>query len=76
MTTECSHGGVSGRKPLGGTWQRSSRCVSAGCLEARRVGDLVHLRNSRHPDHARVLCDLDEWRAFVAAVKAGEFDVD
>lgn len=54
-------------------WRRASLCVNNDCVEVR-IGEGVSARSSRKPG-AVVEYDRDEWRVFVAAVKAGEFDV-
>ncbi|KHF42919.1 DUF397 domain-containing protein [Saccharomonospora viridis] len=57
-------------------WRKSS-FSSAGqdCVEFRRIEGGVEVRNSKRPDEATIRYTIDEWRAFVAGVKAGEFDV-
>lgn len=49
--------------------QRSARCVE---VSIRR--DKVVVRNSRDTD-PRIEFTIDEWNAFVAGVKANEFDI-
>ena len=61
---------------LSEAWSRASRCASSGCVEARVIGDEVAVRNSKDPDGPTVSYDRQEWATFVAAVKAGEFDLD
>jgi Domain of unknown function (DUF397) len=48
---------------------------SSACVEVRFVGDGVGVRNSRHPYGPTLRFTLDEWRAFVEGVRAGEFDL-
>ena len=57
-----------------GEWRRASRCTSGGCVEVK-TGEEISIRSSKHPNGIVVNYDRDEWRAFVEAVKAGEFDV-
>jgi Domain of unknown function (DUF397) len=38
------------------------------------LGEFVVVRNSADPDGTRVTMSRDEWHAFVAGVKKGEFD--
>jgi len=54
------------------TWRRSSRCSAGNCVEVEITLDRVRLRNSTSPEQ---MVDLtpDEWAAFVAGVRAGEF---
>lgn len=56
-------------------WYKSSYACSNGasCVEVR-PGDLVEVRNSRFPSAGMLSFTHAEWRAFVAGVKAGEFD--
>ena len=60
---------------LTGTWQRPVRCTVNGCVEARLIGDQVTVRSSHDPDGPSVSYHRDEWSVFIAAVKAGEFDI-
>ena len=53
---------------------RSARCGPSGCLEVARIGDSVGVRDSKEPDGPVLRYHAAEFRAFVAAVKAGEFD--
>jgi hypothetical protein len=70
-------------------WHKSSKCEAGACVEVAAVrceagncvqaswapGVGVVLRNSQRPDEV-ITCDAQEWDAFVAGVKAGEFDTD
>ena len=55
-------------------WRRSSRCTSGSCVEVANVVDGVQLRDSKNPDVPPLSFTADEWAAFVAGVKQGEFD--
>jgi hypothetical protein len=62
-----------------GGWRKSRASGQSACLEVARAtdgdgGDEVLLRDSKHPDGARIRLTPTEWRAFVAGVRAGEFD--
>ncbi|WP_197321952.1 DUF397 domain-containing protein [Saccharomonospora sp. NB11] len=60
----------------GGPWRKSSFSAQTdNCVEFRRIEGGVEVRNSKRPDEASVKYTDSEWRAFVAGVKAGEFDV-
>ncbi|MFI6762544.1 DUF397 domain-containing protein [Micromonospora sp. NPDC050417] len=51
--------------------------TSASCVEAGPLADgsgRVAVRHSRRPDAATIVYTRDEWDAFVAGVKDGEFD--
>jgi uncharacterized protein DUF397 len=57
------------------TWRTASRCTSSGCVEAKLEGEVILVRSSRDPNGVSVRYDRDEWKTFVSAVKAGEFDI-
>ena len=44
------------------------------CLEIGTLGEFVMVRNSADPGGTYVTVRRDEWHAFVAGVKSGEFD--
>lgn len=54
-------------------WVTSSFCGTGGCVQVRRA-EQVEVRHSG-ADEPPMTFTRDEWRAFVAGVKAGEFDV-
>lgn len=57
-------------------WRKSS--FSAGqtnCVEFRRTGDGVEVRNSKRPETGTIAYTDSEWQAFIAGVKNGEFDL-
>jgi hypothetical protein len=58
------------------TWHRSSLCAgNATCVEVAALpGGGAAVRDSKDPEGARLRFDAAEWEAFIAAVKAGEFD--
>jgi hypothetical protein len=57
-------------------WVKSSLSFANGnCVEARGLpGGQVQLRNSRFPDVQVPPFTRGEWDAFIAGVRAGEFD--
>jgi hypothetical protein len=60
-------------------WHISTRSADTGgnCVEAGPLADgsgRVAVRHSRTPDAATIVYTRDEWNAFVAGVKDGEFD--
>lgn len=57
-------------------WYKSSFSgEQTNCLEFRRTPDGVEVRNSKRPDAGTIAYTASEWRAFVAGVKNGEFDL-
>lgn len=58
-------------------WRRGSGCDHSTCVEvARTATDRILVRDSRGEESPILAFDRDEWRVFVAGVKAGEFDID
>ena len=58
-------------------WHKSSYSSQDGnCVEvATNLSGMVAVRDSKNPDGPRLIFSHDEWRAFVAAVRAGELDL-
>ena len=57
-------------------FRRSSFCYSGDCVEVAKLPDgRVAVRDSKHPELGPRLFDAAEWQAFIAGVKAGEFDL-
>jgi hypothetical protein len=54
----------------------SSYCSVGACVEVGQTPDgRMVVRDGKDPQRsASLVFDRDEWRAFVAGVKAGEFD--
>jgi Domain of unknown function (DUF397) len=55
-------------------WRRSSLCMNAGCVEVGAIEGLVVVRDSKLESSPVLSYTPDEWQAFIAGVKAGEFD--
>jgi hypothetical protein len=62
---------------IGRLWKKSSKSGSNGgsCVEVRQHDDAVQVRDSKNPTGSALTFDRDQWRAFIAAAKAGEFDL-
>jgi hypothetical protein len=52
----------------------SSFCTAGACVGIAWNGDEVVVVDTKRPDGAGLRFTSEEWRAFVAGVKAGEFD--
>jgi hypothetical protein len=62
-------------KSLNHRWRVSARSSNQGaCVEARFHGDEIHLRDSKNRNGHRLAFAAAEWTAFIAGVKAGDFD--
>jgi uncharacterized protein DUF397 len=58
------------------TWITARACNNSACVQiAHLPGGMVALRDSKDISKAPHLFDTEEWAAFVAGVKAGDFDV-
>jgi hypothetical protein len=57
-------------------WIMSSRSTGNGgsCVEARRHGGLIEVRNSKDPSAGTVRFTSEEWDSFLFGAKRGEFD--
>jgi Domain of unknown function (DUF397) len=59
-------------------WRKSSYSTGNGgaCVEvARNLPGIVAVRDSKDPDGPKLAFAPDEWRAFTAGIRAGEFDL-
>jgi hypothetical protein len=57
------------------SWRTANYSANGGgnCVEIGTVDSVVAVRDSKDPDGPRLVFAPEEWQAFVAAVKAGEF---
>jgi hypothetical protein len=56
-------------------WRKSTRSGATGaCVEVQAVDGAVLVRDSKDPDGPRLAFSIRQWRTFVTAVAAGEFD--
>jgi len=62
----------------GATWRKSSHSNGAtNCVEVAQLPDgSVGVRHSRRPDGAVIVYSRTEWAAFLAGVKAEEFEFE
>jgi predicted secreted Zn-dependent protease len=56
------------------TWRKSNYTGANGnCVEVAQLPAVVAVRDSKDPGGPKLTFSPEEWRAFVAGVKAGEF---
>ncbi len=55
-------------------WHISSLCDSGACVGVARYGEFIIIGNSGDPEAPVSQFTKQEWRAFVAGVKLGDFD--
>lgn len=57
-------------------WRKSSRCETSACVEVLVLPDGgVAVRDSKDPNGPVLSFTPEEWSAFTAGVRAGEFDL-
>jgi hypothetical protein len=74
-TTHGRGGGSSMRAGEPDRWHKSSLCDTGSCVEAAQVGDSVAVRDAKDPNGPILRFSRDEWDAFIAGVRRGEFDL-
>lgn len=55
-------------------WKTSTFCADKSCAEVSHQHRVWKIRNNQDPDGPVVTFTEDEWTAFVAGVKDGQFD--
>ena len=56
-------------------FKTSSFCSAAACVEVARLADgHVAVRDNKNLGRPALVFTADEWSAFIAGAKAGEFD--
>ena len=56
-------------------WVSSRACNNSACVQVAHLpGGMVGIRDSKDTTKAAHIFDSAEWAAFIAGVKAGEFD--
>jgi len=62
----------------GAVWHKSTRSGPNcdNCVEVAFVGGAIAVRDSKNPVGPALIFTPDEWDAFVAGAKDGEFDLD
>jgi predicted secreted Zn-dependent protease len=55
-------------------WHISSLCDSGACVGVARSGEFIIIGNSGDPEAPVSRFSKQEWSAFVAGVKLGDFD--
>jgi Domain of unknown function (DUF397) len=56
------------------SWRRSSFCAAGECVEVTKRDGSVLFRDSKNPSAGTLSYTVDEFRAFVQGIRAGEFD--
>ena len=55
-------------------WRVARSCESGGCVGVARQGEFIVIGNTTNPDAPVPRFTQQEWDAFVAGVKLGDFD--
>jgi hypothetical protein len=56
-------------------WHKSTRSGASGCVEVATLERVVGVRDSKDRQGAVLVFRHDEWNAFLAGVRDGEFDL-
>jgi hypothetical protein len=56
-------------------WRKSRHSGINGCVEVAVIGRTVAVRDSKDREGPMLSFRLDEWKAFLAGVRDGEFDI-
>jgi hypothetical protein len=55
-------------------WHKAKRCGTGSCVEVAKAGDQYLVRDSKRPEMAAMRFSAEEWAAFTAGVRDGDFD--
>lgn len=55
-------------------WRKSTFTLNGDCVTVGKLGDRIAVRNSNDPDGGTLFFTRSEIAAWIAGVKAGEFD--
>jgi predicted secreted Zn-dependent protease len=55
-------------------WRISRTCDSGACVGVARQGESVLIKNTSDPEASISFFSREEWTAFLAGVKLGDFD--
>lgn len=68
---------MSGLNLTGAPWRKSTRSGGQGgnCVEVAVIDHKVKVRHSKDPNGPVLTFTPNEWQAFIAGVKANEFDL-
>ena len=56
-------------------WHKSARSGGGGCVEVATLERVVGVRDSKDRQGPVLVFRFDEWNAFLAGVRDGEFDL-
>lgn len=62
------------KPPAGATWHKSRASANGGCVEITDTAENVWVRDTKDRDGPVLTFTRREWTAFLAGVRAGEFD--
>ena len=57
----------------GADWRTASVCAASTCLQVRREGNRIAIRNTTRPEVV-IVATPEEFRAWLDGARAGEFD--
>jgi hypothetical protein len=54
-------------------WTKSTYCASGACVEVAEGLDFVAMRDGKRPANEALQISPDDWRGFLAGIRAGDF---
>jgi Domain of unknown function (DUF397) len=61
--------------PVEARWHKSTFSSSTGCVEIAETPEVIGVRDTKDPEGPVLRFSPEEWGAFVAGVRNGEFDL-
>ncbi len=55
-------------------WTKAKTCESSTCVEVLRWRDMILVRDSKQDEGPILRFSVQEWRAFAAGIRDGDFD--
>jgi predicted secreted Zn-dependent protease len=56
------------------SWRIAAKCDGGACVRVASAGEIIFLGDSKSPEGPTLSYTRNEWEAFVAGIKSGDFD--
>ena len=57
------------------SWRKSTASGSGNCVEVKKTGESVHVRDSKDPAGLHLTFTRPAWEAFLTRARSGELDL-